>query len=135
MTEQPPHDETPPLEATTPVSEPALEATESVPTQPTSRWDRARPRGRIGQVAAILVAVAAAIFIVGSIFVAGFAAGSEHGDEHHGHGDDGYSQSDGEQHGDGEPRDSPQDESGGSDHQNGSEQHHCSGDGSGGHGG
>lgn len=55
-----------------------------------SRWDGVRPRGRLGQIAAILVATASAVLIAGAIFVAGFAVGSESGDEHHG--GDGYSQ-------------------------------------------
>jgi hypothetical protein len=114
MTEQSPHDETTPVEPTTPVSEPAPAATQSVPAQSTSRWDRIRPHGRIGQVAGILVAIAAAMFIVGSIFVAGFALGSEVGGEHHGHGEDSYSQGEGDHHGEGESRDSRQEESGGS---------------------
>ena len=141
MTEQPPHDETPPTAATNPVSEPAPVITDSVPTQSTSRWDRVRPRGRIGQVAGILVAIAAAIFIAGSIFVAGFALGSKGGDEHHGHGGDGYSQSDGEHHGDGDTQrdesgpDSPgQEGSGESDHHDGGDRPGGSGGGSGNHG-
>ncbi|GAB7071488.1 hypothetical protein JCM12141A_57770 [Mycolicibacterium hodleri] len=133
MTEQPPHDETTPVEptTTTPVGEPAPAAGQSVPAQSTSRWDRTRPHGRIGQLAGILVAIAAATFIVGSIFVAGFALGSEVGGEHHGHGEGSYSQGEGDHHGDGESRDSRQEESGGdssgeespdgSDHQDGGE--------------
>lgn len=70
-----------------------------------SRWDGVRPRGRLGQIAAILVATASAVFIAGAIFVAGFAVGSEGGGEHHGHGGDGYSHGDGDDHRDGESAD------------------------------
>jgi hypothetical protein len=59
-----------------------------------------RPRSRLGQIAAILVSVAAAIFIVGAILVAGVVVGAEGSGEHHGHG--GYSQGDGEHHRGGE---------------------------------
>ncbi|MCV7131883.1 hypothetical protein H7J06_02700 [Mycobacterium hodleri] len=77
-------------DTTTPPVAPPAEAASSPPA---SRWDRIRPRGRAGQVAAVLVAAAAALFIVGSIFVAGFALGSEVGGEHHGYGSDGYGES------------------------------------------
>lgn len=77
-----------------------LAASSSEPKPP--RWDGVRPRGRLGQIAAVLVATASAVFIAGAIFVAGFAVGSESGDEHHGHGDDGYRQGEREDHRDGE---------------------------------
>lgn len=72
----------------------------AVPQGPTpTRWDGVRPRGRLGQIATILVATASAVFIAGAIFVAGVAVGSEGGDEHHGHDGDAYSQSEGDDHG------------------------------------
>ncbi|GAB7071475.1 hypothetical protein JCM12141A_57640 [Mycolicibacterium hodleri] len=79
-------------------------ASDRVPTAPApgvhadraSRWEGLRPRGRLNRVAAILVSMAAAVFIVGAIFVAGFAAGSEGATD----GGDGYGygHSEGERH-------------------------------------
>jgi hypothetical protein len=111
MTEQPDrpsHDDTAAAESTEPIAaEPSSAAAspEASVVQPKpSRWERVRPRSRLGQVAAILVSVAAAIFIVGSIFVAGVVAGSEGSGEHHGHGG-GYSQGEREHHRGGEEAD------------------------------
>lgn len=86
---------------------PAPPPTDTPSSEPTSRWDRVRPRGRLGQIATILVAAAAAVFIVGSIFVAGYVLGSEGGDEHDGHRGEGYSHSQGEQRGDARSQTSP----------------------------
>lgn len=85
----------------------------SLPEPKPSRWDGVRPRGRLGQIAAILVATASAVFIAGAIFVAGFAVGSEGGDEHHGHDGDGYSQSEGDDHRGSEAADGSSDETSG----------------------
>lgn len=109
MTDQPdkhPHDgdlPTGPTESTTtaPAADPAAFSNEPQPT----RWNSGRPRGRLGQIAVILVATASAVFIVGAIFLAGFVVGSEGGDEHHGHGGDGYSQNEGDDHRGGEAAD------------------------------
>lgn len=73
-----------------------LDASSSEPKP--SRWDSVRPRGRLGQIAAISVAAASAVVIAGTIFMAGYAVGSEGGDEHHGHDGDGYSQGESDQH-------------------------------------
>ncbi|MDT5067283.1 MAG: hypothetical protein QOK02_3438 [Mycobacterium sp.] len=111
MTEQPDrpsHDDTAGAKSTEPIAaEPSSAAAspEAPVVEPKpSRWERVRPRGRPGQVAAILVSVAAAIFIVGAIFVAGVVVGSERSGEHHGHGG-GYSQGEGEHHRGGEEAD------------------------------
>jgi hypothetical protein len=83
----------------------AADGEASLPEPRPSRWDGVRPRSRLGQIAAVLVATASAVFIAGAIFVAGFAVGSEDGDEHHGQDGDGYSQSEGDDHGGGETLD------------------------------
>ncbi|KAA0091394.1 hypothetical protein CIW49_30370 [Mycolicibacterium sp. P1-18] len=44
------------------------------------------------------MSVAATIVVIGSVFAAGFAAGSEHGGTHHHRGGHGHSQSDGGRH-------------------------------------
>jgi hypothetical protein len=98
--DQPPIDDntlTEPIQPTAaePTSVAAPPAATAVEPRP-SRWNRVRPRGRLGQVAAILVAAAAAVFIVGSIFMAGFAVGSEGGGGHHRHGGNESSHSEGE---------------------------------------
>lgn len=113
---------------------PAPPPTDTPSSEPTSRWDRVRPRGRLGQIATILVAAAAAVFIVGSIFVAGYVLGSEGGDEHDGHRGEGYSHSQGEQRGDRAESDESSDAGGGQDepnHQNDTEQRGDSNDGDG----
>ena len=101
--DQRPHDDAPATEPTEPISAEPTPAAAPVAEPKPSRWARVRPRGRLGQVAAILVATAAAIVIVGSIFMAGFAVGSEGGGEHHGHGGGyGHSEGEGDHHGDGD---------------------------------
>lgn len=112
MTDRPdkdPHDVNLPAEPSEPAAADrtpaAADADPSLPEPKPSPWNSVRPRGRLGQIAAILVATASAVFIAGAIFVAGFAVGSESGDEHHGHGGDGYSQSKGDDHRDGEAAD------------------------------
>lgn len=99
-----PHDNissTEPIEPIVADPDPAVESAPPVTGSTPSRWERMRPRGRLGQVALVLVSIAAAIFIVGSIFVAGFLAGSESGHERH-HGDGGYGHS--RSHNEGEQR-------------------------------
>jgi hypothetical protein len=76
MTDQPdqqPHNETDADLAPAPGTDPPPR---------TSRWERIRPRSRLSQIAAVLVAAAAGVFIVASIFVTGLAVGLEVGDHH-----------------------------------------------------
>ena len=68
-----------------------------------SRWERIRPRSRLSQVAAAVVAAAAGVLVAVAIFATGFALGSGGGD-HHGHGGGEHSwqaenQSGGDRHG------------------------------------
>ncbi|MGK2882852.1 MAG: hypothetical protein ACSLE6_19420 [Mycobacterium sp.] len=128
MTDRPdkdPHDVDLPAEPTEPTKPTAADRAPaaadletSLPDPVPSRWDSVRPRGRLGQISAILVATASAVFIAGAIFVAGFAVGSE-GGEQHGHDGDGYSQSEGDDHRGGEAADGSSDETSGevSDHE------------------
>jgi hypothetical protein len=92
MTDQPdnqPHNDTESAEVTEPIAaDPAPTATEAKDVPRPSRWQRVRPTSRLSQIAATLVAVAAAVCIVAAVFVAGVFTGSERGD-HHGHGREG----------------------------------------------
>lgn len=115
MTDQPehqPHEQTPPAEpgstdpsASEPTAPIVTEPAEAAPRTRPSPWERVRPRGRLGQVAAILVSVAAGLVIVGLIFFAGFAVGSDGGDGHHRGG--GHSHDEGKHHRGGEEADGP----------------------------